>query len=95
LPWPPVTDRFAKRRIGWREVHALALEHPFRAVDPQQFATLIHSRGLDAVDIRRPSTVRYLFFDPKKKNPVVVREGDPPGRFAGILKRSKSNLVDP
>jgi len=23
------------------------------------------------------------------------REGDPPGRFAGLLKRSQSNLIDP
>jgi hypothetical protein len=95
VPWPPVTDRFANRGIGWQGVHALALEHPFRSVDRQQVAALIHTRDLNAVDIQRPSTARYLFFDPKKKHPLVVREGDPPGRFAGILKRSRSNLVNP
>jgi hypothetical protein len=95
VPWPPVTDRFANRGIGWQKVHSLALKHPFRSVDPQQVATLIRARDLNAVDIHRPPTVRYLFFDPKKKHPLVIREGDPPGRFAGILKRSQSNLVHP
>jgi hypothetical protein len=93
LPWPPIVDKGAKRGIGWQQVHALATEHPFRSVDAQQLAILIRSRDLKAVDIQRPTMARYLFIERKKKSPYTVRQGDPPGRFAGLLKRSKSNLV--
>ncbi len=93
LPWPPILDKAAKRGVGWQEVHELALEYPFRKVEPQQLAVLIRQRPLDSVDIQQPSLARYLFLEPKKKSPLVVREADPPGRFAGLLKRSKSGLV--
>lgn len=93
LPWPPILDKAAKRGVGWQEVHNLALEHPFRTVQPQQLAVLIRQRPLDSVDIQQPSMARYLFLEPNKKSPLVVREADPPGRFAGLLKRSKSSLV--
>ncbi len=93
LPWPPVTDKAARRGAGWQQVHELALEHPFRKVDAQQLAVLIRSRDLAAVDIERPSLARYLYLEPRKRLPYVVREGDPPGRFAGRLKRSNSSLV--
>ena len=93
LPWPPILDKAARRGVGWHEVHQLAQQHPFRTVQPQQLATLIRQRRLPAVDIQQPSLARYLFFEPNKGSPLVIRETDPPGRFAGMLKRSKSSLV--
>lgn len=94
LPWPPITEKGGRKRgVGWQDVHALAVEHPFRSVDAQQLAVLIRARDLNAVDIHRPSMARYLFLEPKRKRAIVVREADPPGRFAGILKRTQSSLV--
>lgn len=93
LPWPPSTGGDKKRGVGWSEVHSRALEHPFRSVDARQLAVLIRARDLDVVDIQQPSLARYLFIEPKRKRPMIVREADPPGRFAGILNRTKSSLV--
>lgn len=87
--WPPPAGKFKRRGVSWQDAHALALERPFREVDPQQFATLIQQRELDPVDIEQPSTLRYVLFDPNRKAPLVFRESDPPGRFAGTLKRTK------
>lgn len=94
-PWPPVADPTVRRGTNWQEVHALALEQPYREVDPQQLATLMHQRELGVVDIERPSTARYLLLDPKKRAPLVVRQSDPPGRFAGVLKRLPANHAQP
>ncbi len=94
VAWPPVSVSGASRRgVGWQKVHSLATLHPFRNVDAQQLATLIHSRDLVTVDLRQPTVARYLFIEPRKRRTHVVREGDPPGRFAGILKRSQSSFV--
>ncbi len=93
LPWPPIVDNAIRRGIGWQDAHQLALEHPFRQIDAEQLAVVIRSCGLKPIDIHLPSTARYLFIEPNKKLPLVIRETDPPGRFAGLLKRSKSNLV--
>jgi hypothetical protein len=94
-PWPPVAGKFSRRGVSWQEAHTLALQRPFREVDPQQFATLIHARDLATVDIEQPSTLRYMLLDPKKRAPVVIRENDSPGRFVGILKRTKLNPARP
>ena len=88
--WPPVKVARGRRGVGWQEVHELATEYPFRVVDAQQLATLIHARDLKTVDLFEPTFARYIFVDRRKKLPLEVREGDPPGRFAGLLKRSKS-----
>ncbi len=88
-PWPPVIEgRSARRGLGWNDVQKLVVELPYRTVDAQQLAVLIESRNLGAVDIQMPTRARYLFFEPRKKSPLVVREGEPPGKFAGVLKRA-------
>ena len=89
VAWPPATRIRGRRGVGWQEVHARATKHPFRTVDAQQLAMLIHKKELKAVDIRNPTITKYVFIDRKRKLPLLVREGDPPGRFAGLLKRSK------
>lgn len=90
-PWPPVdpSGQTSKRGLGWNDVQELVVQRPYRTVDAQQLAVLIQSRELKPVDIQLPTMARYLFFEPKKKGAVVVREGDPPGRFVGQLKRAK------
>lgn len=95
IPWPPILDKHAQRGVGWEETHQLAQEHPFRTVQSSQLAVLIRQRSLDPVDIQQPSMARYVFLRPNKNSPLVVREADPPGRFAGLLKRSQSSLVKP
>lgn len=91
-PWPPVTEG-PRRGMDWREVHSRAQMHPFRTVDLQQLSLLVRSRGFKETDVFRPSMARYVLLDPKKRTVQVIRESDPPGRFASLLKRSKSSLV--
>jgi hypothetical protein len=93
ISWPPPPDAVSKRRQPWRDVHTLALSHPFRMIDAGQAGYLIHELDLRPINIYQPSLARYLFLQPQKRDPFVVREGDRPGRFAGILKRSKTELV--
>lgn len=90
-PWPPVTatGKTARRGLGWKDVQELVVQLPFRNIDAQQLFTLIHSRELKPVDIQLPTTARYLLFEPGKKAAWVAREGDPPGRFVGRLKRAQ------
>lgn len=92
FPWPPVTAPGTRRGITWQQVHDLALEHSFRQVDAGELAALIRDRDLRPVDIMTPSIARYLMISPGSDMMNVVREQDPPGRFASQLKRSKSSL---
>ena len=92
LPWPPVTAPGTRRGITWQQVHDLALEHSFRQLDAGELAALIRDRNLRPVDIMNPSMARYLMISPGSDTVNVVREQDPPGRFASQLKRSKSSL---
>lgn len=91
-PWPPVTEKGARRGVGWAEVHAEAVKLPYRTIDLQQLASLLRARELGSVDVMRPTFTRYLYFQPEKRQPTEIHEGDPPGRFSGLLKRSKSRL---
>jgi hypothetical protein len=93
ISWPPPTDGFTKTHQSWIDVHSRALKHPFRQVDAGEVAHLIRALDLQPINIYRPSLARYLFLRPNKRDPLVVREGDRPGRFAGMLKRSKTELV--
>ncbi|MGI9473794.1 MAG: hypothetical protein ACR2NZ_19790 [Rubripirellula sp.] len=92
LPWPPLTDRTARRGMTWQEAHDLALTHAFRKIDAQQIAALIRERDLRPIDVANPSRARYLMITPGKNLINVVREKDPPGRFAGQLRRAESSL---
>ena len=92
FPWPPVTAPGTRRGMTWQQVHDLALEHSFRQVDAGELAALIRDRDLRPVDIMNPSIARYLMISPGSDMMNVVREQDPPGRFASQLKRSKSSL---
>jgi hypothetical protein len=89
--WPPVTiaDKTNRRAAGWNDVHELVVQFPYRTIDAQQLFTLIDSRQLTPVDIQLPTTARYLLFEPGKKTAWVARQGDPPGRFMGRLKRAR------
>jgi hypothetical protein len=90
-PWPPVNaaTKTNRRALGWKDVQELVVQLSHRTIDAQQLFRLIHSRGLPPVDIQLPTTARYLLFEPGKKTALVVREGEPPGRFVGRLKRAK------
>ncbi len=90
-PWPPadLDGTTTKRGIGWHDLQQLVVQLPHRTIDAQQLSVLIRSRDLTAVDIQLPTTARYLFFEPKKKTAVVIRQGDPPGRFVARLKRAR------
>ena len=94
-PWSSRLNEPTPQKEGWGKVHEMATTHRFRKIQLQELATLIHQRSLSTIDIVRPSLARYVFFDAKKKKPYVVRQLDPPGRFAGMLKRSKMSLVQP
>lgn len=93
LQWPPPKDPVAKRSITWSDVHARALEHSFRSITIADAARLIRALDLVPINVYEPTLVRYLFLQKKKREPFVVRQGDPPSRFSGMLKRSKSTLV--
>lgn len=90
LSWPPVdaSGKKGKRGLGWQDAQDLAVELSYRAVDAQQLSILLHSRDLRPVDIQNPTRARYLFYEKKKKSGLAIREGEPPGRFVGILKRA-------
>lgn len=90
-PWPPVNAATKTNRLalGWKDVQQLVSQLSHRTIDAQQLFTLIHSRQLPPVDIQLPTAARYLLFEPGKKKALVVREGEPPGRFVGRLKRAK------
>ena len=91
--WPPADG--ATRGMTWKEVHDLALEFPHRQLDLQELASLIRHRNLPAIDLRGTSPVRYLMSTPNRPRPTLVRESDPPGRFASLLKRSRQHPLVP
>jgi hypothetical protein len=83
-PWPPTADKLSKG-VGWADFHTAAQKLPYREIDLQQLAILQQERDLPVMDVFQPSRMRYLLFQPRKK-PTVAHEGDPPGRFMGLLK---------
>jgi len=93
LPWPPSEDPRERRGSPWRTVHSQALNQPFRLIDAAQAAVLIRKYELMPIDIYQPSLARYLFLPEGKRQLHVIRQTDPPSRFAAMLKRSKSTLV--
>lgn len=92
-PWPPVDvgSVAEKKGLGWRDLQKLVLEFPYRNVDTEQLAVLIRDRGLQPLDLHLPTRTRYLFFEPGKKTPFAIREGDIPGKPIGRLRRAKKN----
>ncbi len=88
-PWPPVDlgGIADKRGLGWQDLQKLLLELPYRTVDGEQLATLVRDRGLPPLDIELPTRARYLFFEANKRAPLVIREGDIPGKPIGRVKR--------
>lgn len=94
MPWPPPTDSFGRRRgLPWSDIHALVLQHAYRLVDAAAVAQIIRNTDLMPIDLYQSTPVRYLLIQPNKRQIHVVRESDPPSRFAGILRRSRATLV--
>ncbi|MFK8112473.1 MAG: hypothetical protein AB8B91_09730 [Rubripirellula sp.] len=84
FPWPPIMDE--TRGMSWVDAHAEALRHPFRQLDLQQLAVFWRERKMPAVDLFRPTLARYVLLQPNK-GPVLIRQGEPPARFANLLKK--------
>ena len=93
LAWPPPADPVERRITGWSKAHAQALEHPFRKISMSELALLIRELEYSPIDVFEPSLVRYLFIQTNRREPMVARQGDPPGRFTRLLTRSKTSLV--
>ncbi len=89
-PWPPVDvgSVAASRGLGWQDLQKLFLEMPYRNVDTEQLAVLVRDRDLQPLDIQLPTRARYLFFEPQKRAPFVIREGDIPAKPIGRIKRA-------
>ncbi len=89
--WPPVeiNGKKIKRGSGWARAQELAMQLPYRSISLQQLSTLIQSRDLQPIDIQQPAAARYLLFESAQKPALVIRQGDPPGRFIGKLQRAK------
>ncbi|MDG2224553.1 MAG: hypothetical protein P8L85_24440 [Rubripirellula sp.] len=92
LPWPPATG--GKRNQAWKKVHEQALAHPYRSVNYQQLATLIHLRQLRPIDAVASPPIRYIMLDRNTSTPATIRENDPPGRFASMLNRSRLKTAE-
>ncbi len=95
FPWPPLADVVTGRVQPWRTAHDKALTFPFRNVDVEQLARLLHEFELDPIDIQQPSLARYVLLEPNKNRPLVICETDSPTRLAKRLKRSDSNINQP
>ncbi|MDA9859296.1 hypothetical protein N9D23_14350 [Rubripirellula sp.] len=92
LPWPPATND--RRGKAWQKVHEQALTHPYRKVDYQQLASLLHLRQLRPIDVLASSPIRYIMLDRNASTSATIRENDPPGRFASMLNRSRLKTAE-
>ncbi|TWT53920.1 hypothetical protein Pla22_15540 [Rubripirellula amarantea] len=91
--WPPIASDQSPRTSKWRETHELATAQPHRLVDLQILAHLIRENELAPVDVRGVN-VRYAMLFPNRNSIHLVRENESPARFAGMLKRNRSHLVN-
>lgn len=89
LPWPP--DAEDKRGKAWHEVHQLATDRGCRNITLQELSILLRQLGSRPIDAFQPSLARYVVLEKDGSNPLVIRDIDPPGRFAAVLKDSSAN----
>ncbi|MGB7328191.1 MAG: hypothetical protein WBD31_25165, partial [Rubripirellula sp.] len=92
VPWPPRSDSTVPSIDVWQEVHATAKQLSFHDADLQQLSSVMRAAEMVPIDIRGTSLVRYVVFPPNKKKPLLVFQGDPPGRALGLMKRFKNKL---
>lgn len=88
--WPPpqLLAQTGRRGATWTDLQAVIQAQPIKDVSAAQLAALITARGLRDVEIALPSTARYLFYEPKQKSPLVIREDELPGRYVAKIKRA-------
>jgi hypothetical protein len=89
LPWPP--NSAEKEGRAWQQLHEQATQLPVRSIHPQDLAFLIRKRSLRPVDVYRPTLARYVMLRDGDSTPLAIHESDPPGRFATLLQRIKTN----
>ena len=89
--WPPAPgkDVASRRGLGWDSLQELLETETYRDVTAHELCHLMHDRQIRAIDIHHPSRVRYLYFESTEKNPVLIREGDIPGRYVALVKRNR------
>lgn len=87
LPLGDVGSVAAKRGLGLSDLHDLVDQFPVKNVDPQQLSDLVRDRGIKGVDVQLPSRAKYLVVDRESRKAWAIREGEPPGKNIGRLKR--------
>ena len=92
LPWPPATND--RRGKAWQKIHEQVVTHPYRMVDYQQLASLLHLRQLRPIDVLASSPIHYIMLDRNASTYAAIRENDPPGRFASMLNRSRLKTAE-
>ena len=91
LPQIPSPDSKTARGTTWKDVQELAANLDVQVIDHHQLALLIQGRKLSAIDVFSPSPIRYLLYKKDAETPIIARMSEPPGKFAGSLRRLQND----
>ena len=86
--WPPPNisgNKNSKR--DWIALEITMSRHLFRSVTAEELAVLLQANQEPPIDLFVPARARYIFFEPNKKKPVIIRESDIPGKFFKRLEK--------
>ncbi|MCC9602520.1 hypothetical protein LOC67_18365 [Stieleria sp. JC731] len=81
FPWPPPNVNPKMEGRSWVDLQKVLAKHAYRQVTVEQLAVILEHSEQKNISLTGPSRLRYVVFQQKKPNPILIRESDLPHKL--------------